>query len=274
MRNLKYIRTQEKKIYSAVAKSKHQPRQGYLIQITNRITNSYSRYQRHINSIEKYRSMKGLKNDEIDALRHCYDTETAPLKMIKNKIKLQLSENYKCPYCDLGDATKTFDHFLPAESFPELSILSKNLVPCCYDCNNEKGTTSHINSGNQEFFHPYFGSVPTHKYLHCKIQQKMISKKYEAYFYLNRPNNMPQRDFDMASSHFKNLKLDRLYQAESISLINTFLRDLLELQAIVPTLSALSFFSSKLNSALVRHDINHYESVILDELITNPSNIY
>ncbi|MDQ7860344.1 HNH endonuclease [Peribacillus frigoritolerans] len=43
----------------------------------------------------------------------------------------------KCAYCGIGD-TNYMDHYLPKDDFPEYSIHSYNLVPCCSYCNEKK----------------------------------------------------------------------------------------------------------------------------------------
>lgn len=43
-----------------------------------------------------------------------------------------------CPYCHAANAP-TLDHMYPKASHPRLAVTPRNLVPCCRDCNTERG---------------------------------------------------------------------------------------------------------------------------------------
>jgi 5-methylcytosine-specific restriction endonuclease McrA len=69
--------------------------------------------------------------------------------------ELKVTANGKCPFCgDIGHVT-TLDHFLPKANFPLYSVLPRNLVPCCRDCNSEKLNAYAATKGCQPL-HPYF----------------------------------------------------------------------------------------------------------------------
>jgi len=43
-----------------------------------------------------------------------------------------------CPYCHMSNAP-TLDHMYPKATHPRLAVTPRNLVPCCRDCNDERG---------------------------------------------------------------------------------------------------------------------------------------
>lgn len=65
------------------------------------------------------------------------------------------SDSYMlCPYCG-RPIFDEIDHYLPKSKYPEFSLLSKNMVPSCSDCNGLKDNL--IPEGSHEYFlHPYF----------------------------------------------------------------------------------------------------------------------
>ena len=77
------------------------------------------------------------------------------------KIKAKITEimpsaiKEKCPYCMLSEPG-TFDHYIGKGEFPEFSILSKNLVPCCSKCNSKKGEKFLSENGKRIFISFYF----------------------------------------------------------------------------------------------------------------------
>lgn len=51
---------------------------------------------------------------------------------------------YWCYYCDkqMTRTQLTLDHKLSRSRYPELRYVLSNLVPCCYNCNKDKGSRS------------------------------------------------------------------------------------------------------------------------------------
>ena len=62
-----------------------------------------------------------------------------------------------CQYCGLP-APSTFDHFLEKARFPELSLYSRNLIPCCWECNHRRPTPVD-DKGERQLLHFYEDDV-------------------------------------------------------------------------------------------------------------------
>ena len=62
---------------------------------------------------------------------------------------------YSCPMCGSTGAT-SLDHYLPKEEYPEFSIFSYNLLPCCVACNQKRGNSGAFTRFGDSFLHPYF----------------------------------------------------------------------------------------------------------------------
>lgn len=85
-------------------------------------------------------------------LRGLFDSPTVDLAYI-DEIRAGLGG--ACPVCG-RDALGTLDHYLPKQTFPEFSFYSKNLVPACDRCNNQRGTTLKGLVVGERPIHPYF----------------------------------------------------------------------------------------------------------------------
>jgi 5-methylcytosine-specific restriction endonuclease McrA len=111
----------------------------------------------------------------------------------------------RCALCAQRDA-KTLDHYLPRESFPEFAILPINLVPCCYECNNAKGTHSPTGYDDQ-FFHPYFDNWDDFQILSASVT---IGTRILVDFKIDTAN-LPIEVAERAHTHFDSLNLGSLY---------------------------------------------------------------
>ena len=60
----------------------------------------------------------------------------------------------KCPFCGFGHAS-TLDHYLPKAKFPQLAVITLNLVPSCKDCNHGKNAAVATTAAEQGL-HPYY----------------------------------------------------------------------------------------------------------------------
>jgi hypothetical protein len=66
---------------------------------------------------------------------------------------------FRCPMCNFEQAA-TLDHFLPKGSYPEFSVLARNLIATCNTCNHKKGARP-----ANGFVHAYFDELPNQQIL-------------------------------------------------------------------------------------------------------------
>jgi len=124
---------------------------------------------------------------------------------IKSAAKLQI-----CPSC--GERTVgTLDHYLPQSEYPELSVFTSNLVPCCTDCNKVKlsyTATSH----SKQLFHPYFDNWTTHRVLRAHVA---VGAKVDVSFSITTARGLPTKTLERVKNHFSLLELANLYAAKA-----------------------------------------------------------
>lgn len=265
MRIIKHRKIKEILFYNRIAGVKRNSIRNNLKNLAATIKVAYRGFTKNRTSLHKVKQLV-MSSSDADILHSTYTNKTKPLKEIRDKIFMQLVENIKCPYCDVGNGKKTIDHFLPMEKFPELSVLSKNLVPCCSDCNSSKGTISHLESGEKEFFNPYFDKEISQKYLFCDIAPLSNTQLYRANYKLIRPLVVSPGDFKVIENHYRNLTLLDLYNEISIAQIRDLVNQLKELKKDgFVDLELTSIITNKLKTYHREYGENHYMTVLLGE---------
>lgn len=106
-----------------------------------------------------------IDEDASKYLRAAYKSGKA-IDSVKAKIMeiMPHAIKEKCPYCMLSEPG-TFDHYVGKGQFPEYSVLSKNLVPCCSKCNGKKGEKFLTSNGKRIFISFYFDELPKNSFL-------------------------------------------------------------------------------------------------------------
>lgn len=102
---------------------------------------------------------KELKALYAAQLRH----KSGPERSTYDKLRLGAR---RCPFCS-HRPPRTLDHYLPRDSFSEFSVFSRNLVPCCRDCNSTKH--ARVLSPDEQLVHPYFDTISDYSWLKCVV---------------------------------------------------------------------------------------------------------
>ncbi len=109
--------------------------------------------------------------DEIGGLKKYYEDFF---------IKSNINKKLNCPFCGIQPLATSddkhrppFDHYLLESKYPFVSLLRKNLVPMCHDCNsNYKGVTDI--SDKKKVFFPFSDGIEN-KLVYTNKKYKIIS---------------------------------------------------------------------------------------------------
>ena len=127
--------------FVVIIKEKYNPGKDCLIGIQNRVLTTYNRYLYNFDDLQNSQGSEfdELETEEKKYLNLCYSSQTKTFEEKRGEIFSNQSKQLIafCPYC-LLNKPNTLDHYLGKTEYPEYSILIKNLVPCCYDCNQKK----------------------------------------------------------------------------------------------------------------------------------------
>jgi hypothetical protein len=224
MINCRYLNYNENIVFNTIAEEKNDPAWSALRPAGLRVGNAYNSYLQHFQLIQsKHRSdfVPPVDDNVIDALKSCYDSPTQSFKIIKGKIFAVQPGRLKdlCPYC-LLDRPRTLDHYVAKADFPEYSVLIKNLIPCCYDCNQKKDDDWR-NNRLRRFIHFYTDQFLHHSFLHAKLIYPRGSRIPRILFSLTQPHGMAAADFRIVKMHFKDLKLLYAYNTRANQMVSS-----------------------------------------------------
>jgi hypothetical protein len=208
-----------KQVFDQIVSRKRGARRILLNGLVAQVKNRYDDFTNVVPNLENLNSVN-FSLDHHEALCHCYGGSTEPLEQLKSRIKAHQDDITRpvCQYCGIGESSST-DHYLPKESFPEYSVLSSNLVPCCLACNSLKGTTF-VEGGVRQIINLYFDHITDKKYLHVNVildpaRPWIVSAK----FFLANNEGIDPNLFFLIESHYKHLNLLERYQ----EMANTYL---------------------------------------------------
>lgn len=111
-----------------------------------------------------------------------------------------------CPMCGQGKVS-TLDHYLPKSRYAQFAILAANLVPCCRDCNVERGVLLPVDAQGQTF-HPYFDNVENDRWLYAQV---VLTDGASIEYFVSTPGHWPATLAGRAASHFKVFRLGELF---------------------------------------------------------------
>ncbi|MGL5053621.1 MAG: nucleotide-binding domain-containing protein [Cetobacterium sp.] len=176
-----------------------------------KIKDRYKLYKRDLEMIE-------LSAEKKKAYLSMYLPATQSVKKeLLIKLEDVLDGDY-CPYCGIV-MPDTIEHILPKDYFSEFSIYSKNLIPCCWKCNLEKGT-SIKNFTNQEYevYNFYEDQIPEEEFLKVEIKENRKNINIE----FSIKENAPQ----LFINHINKLKLLKRYKENSVPIITELKREI------------------------------------------------
>ncbi len=134
----------------------------------------------------------------------------SPTGTIKRDIidKIEDHDLSYCPFCGGLGVPDTLDHFLPKDEYPEYSVFSKNLIPCCDSCNRKKSTKTVDENGEKMFFHPYYDDINNYE-----IYKLKILPPYDApNFTLKVGTRLPRDIKQIAKIQIKKLKIKKRFR--------------------------------------------------------------
>jgi hypothetical protein len=120
------------------------------------------------------------------------------------------AKNDMCPFC--GHRTvSTLDHSLPKATHPAFAVTPINLIPCCKDCNHNKGTQSPATKEDQ-LLNAYYDDVMADRWLHAEIIE---GSPPAARFFVEVSNNWTDGIATRVRNHFNKLHLGKLYASQA-----------------------------------------------------------
>ena len=146
-------------------------------------------------------------------MKQLYDRHLARQKSRGREIydKIMMAAVHgQCPYCGHLPVS-TLDHSLPKVRHPALALTPLNLIPCCKDCNHNKGNSG-PNSTETQFLHAYYDDLTADRWLYAAIVE---GSPPGATFHVDPPEKWDDVTSARVRRHFEKLKLARLYASQA-----------------------------------------------------------
>ncbi|RPD39435.1 HNH endonuclease [Chitinophaga barathri] len=136
---------------------------------------------------------------------------------------LQAAQNrtvrHTCQYCTIG-SIKSLDHIVNKGDYPEYSIHPQNLIPCCLECNINKGRFW-VHGGNRLFINLYTDELPKEQYLFTNITGNIAELDFD--FELRQPKGIDIILWNRIVSHYNRMKLLGRLRHKAISEVTELL---------------------------------------------------
>lgn len=212
---------------------------------------------------------KEYRDFEKEALLSCYNNSTKKLKELKRKI-LNLQNDVQrdiCQYCGIN-SFDTFDHYLPKSHFPEYSVLSINLVPCCNKCNQNKSSDWKDNRGKRNFINLYYDELPDKPCINFKVTYDNDIPVFD--FTLSKPDNYDENenliDFNLFESHFNKLSLIKRFERKINGYI-TEIRKVLRSHKKFTFKDIKKYLEEEYEAQIDIYGVNYWKSALLKGLM-------
>jgi len=269
MINGKYIAIDEQIAFETIASEKNNPGKTILLGIANRTQVSYNQYLNNFDSLVSKRKSDFSKKEkrERNLLNACYESDTGSFPIIRLMIFNNQPSVLKglCPYCFLG-WPGTMDHYIGQTEFPEYSILAKNLIPCCGDCNRIKGDIWR-RRGVRRSIHFYQDTFINRRFLHARIVHHKGQTAPKIHFYLSKNNAMSANQFKIIKNHFKDLNLLAKYDERANARISSEIATLRDSFAAGRDKALLvSELNNSYRNLSVDFGINYWEGILYETL--------
>ncbi|WNH07677.1 HNH endonuclease [Thalassobellus suaedae] len=272
MHNLQPINTSTIDEFDLIHNSKQEPTYTILTNLRPSIVNKYNDYdiEFNTNSLENIPTViHSLKNK--NGLLHCYKNKTNAKDQLIVNIKENQSAHLRstCQFCGL-DPSRTTDHFMPKDDYPEFCVNHKNLIPCCSSCNAYKGEyLIDIRTNTRGILNLYTDQLPIVQFVFVAI--RYVGGVPIANFSLRNPNRINPILFQIIEYHFERLHLLERYN----DVFNTEYKQILSSfkdphyngnRALVSRI-----LTNDANSLFGDYGRNYYKAIIKESLANNAS---
>jgi len=261
----------EKILLKTIMMEKYNPGKTTLLGVYETVASRYDQYLSHFDTIGGIADSPFAAADQLEvrkALEKCYDSATESFEIIRGKILVEQPEPIKtlCPYC-LLNWPETIDHYIGKAKFPEFSILTKNLIPCCPQCNRKKLETWRVN-GHRRFIHFYNDNFFDQPFLRARLIYTAGKSVPKINYYLQQPGGMSDADYQLVQWHFEDLELLWKYDQRATTTVSSEFTQMRAANAEmhIPPAGIRKMLLNKHRASIADVCLNYYIAVIYETL--------
>jgi hypothetical protein len=264
-------------LWNNIVANKRLESRNKLLEYKQKVEQRYIFYERNYTSLNNIHPLEineweGVKNELIS----CYG-DNKFFNKAKEDIYNNIQHKSKCPYCMIN-MPNTLDHYFDKEDYPEYSTYLPNIVPCCYDCNNLKGTKMYDDYNHRKFINFYHDRIPSYKFLYIRfeITKNPLIPNINIYLHFDVDDEISR----IIKEHYENLQLIKKYKSLSGEKLTELLNIIIEMKKAGYCLdNIINFIEIEYRSNVELYGLNYwaactYEGILnssnyLNEIIQN-----
>ncbi|PGS41705.1 hypothetical protein COC58_12380 [Bacillus cereus] len=251
-------------LYDKIVENKNLERRNRLNNIRDLVAKRFQEYNDNLLALENIKRLTSLTKEEKEDLKSCYGDN---IEFNRQEVIIQNMQSVAmqavCPYCGIGEPV-TLDHYLPKGLFPEFSILSINLVPCCDPCNRTKGE-KWLEDGVRRIISFYTDEIPEYKYLFVKVsfENNSFIPVIEYNLDFSEENNLT----NTIKMHFRDLNLFERYEKQINDKVTGLYLEVMEGASDLSIDEQKSNLKRRVFSLSKRFGSNYWEARLYEALI-------
>lgn len=131
----------------------------------------------------------------------------------------------KCPYCGGIGKPRNLDHYLPEAQFPQFSLLPRNLVPACRDCNMDGNPVLFATTAEDQIIQPYLDDDRffLEQWIFAIYQSDDNGEPGTFEYFVKVPEGWRDVDKYRVQKHFEEFGLALRYSTKAAELLGTVL---------------------------------------------------
>jgi hypothetical protein len=231
----------------------------------------YARYIEYAGTTAAFEALAGstVVGTAIADCVNCYNLDRKPVAALKQAILDARPANRRslCQWC-LIDTWSDLDHFVPKESFPEFSVMARNLAPCCSKCNNAKSDYWPPAGVVPEVLSLYYSSLLDRPHLAATVTPTLGGSS-AIQFFIRNDAGLTAAEIVTLEVHYARLQLMPRLQDAGISALSRF-RETLRSHA-VSRANAVQFLTEEAAGLVTAFGANHYEALTATALAAAPA---
>ena len=241
-----------------------------MLGIEDYIISRYKTYEDNIDKQDAIRPERILSPAKVKVLKGAYDssvfnnTRSELMNNLPNEIKGM------CPFCLIGEPS-TLEHYLPKDIFPEYSIFTKNLIPCCSKCNGLKGTKYSNIDGTRRIINYYVDNINSISFLRVNlvIENDCGMPIIEYYICVDSGDRLSP----IIKGHFEQLDLLRRYNDRAMGLLSS-ITDIMILQLDRKSIDealddSIELLKYRVHSLINQYGKNYWKACLCKFLVEN-----
>lgn len=168
-----------------------------------------------------------LKKSELVKIYDQYFvSEKKPARKIYDALLNSAQE--KCPFCGGIGTPRNLDHFLPKAHFPQFSVVPRNLIPACRDCNMDGKAHTFATKAEDQIIQPYSDNDKffIEQWVFATYHASNNGEPGEFEYYISPPGSWTEVDQKRARKHFEAFNLAKRYATKAAELLGTVLQQI------------------------------------------------